>query len=96
MPSVAHGVLGLPTPKVASVMETALSCLSKTSKETYSSSEIEVRDLRLTHTAADFPTFYEGPSHPHMLPEGGVRVEAHRAPASGSAGVGAAAAMEDD
>jgi hypothetical protein len=92
MPSVAHGVLGLPAPKVSSLMDTALACLSKTSKEAYTSSEVEVRDLRLTHTEADFPTFYTGPSHPHMLPEGGIRVEAHGAPHSGSAGVGASAA----
>jgi hypothetical protein len=96
MPPTAYEALGLPKPGVASLMDTALACLNKTSAEEYSTPEVEVRDLRETHTAADFPAFYTGPSHPHMIPEGGIRVIPHNAEAavSGSAGVGARAGLE--
>jgi hypothetical protein len=107
MPPVAYKALGVPQPKTASLMEAALNCLNKTSMHTYSSNVVEVRDLRETHTTADFPTFYEGPSHPHMRPEGGVRVIEHTAPEAASAsssvggagagaGAGAGSAMMDE
>ena len=99
MPAPAYEALGLPKPGVASLMDTALACLNKTSVEQYTTSEVEVRDLRETHTAADFPAFYTGPSHPHMIPEGGIRVIPHTeaepaAVSSGSAGVGARTGLE--
>ena len=74
MPGAVYKVLGLPTPGTSSLMDTALNCLGKTSTEEYSTTEVEVRDLSKTLTAADFPSFYTGPSHPHMLPDGGIRV----------------------
>ena len=77
MPTAAYTALKIEPPGVASVTEVATNCFSKTFKEHYSTNEIEVRDLRATHTAADFPEFYTGPSHPHMLPEGGARVICH-------------------
>jgi hypothetical protein len=83
MPAAAYTALGVVPPGIASMAEVAQNCFSKTSRERYTSNEIEVRDLRLTHTSADFPAFYEGPAHPHMLPEGGARVIAH-APAAAS------------
>lgn len=90
MPPAAYDALKIPRPQAASLMDAAINCLTRTSTHAYSSSEIEVRDLSKTHTEADFPKFYEGPSHPHMLPEGGVRVEVKEAAAaSGGAGAGA-------
>jgi hypothetical protein len=99
MPKAAYEALNVPAPKVATVMETAWNCLFKPNLHEYSTTEVEVRDLTKTHTAADFPAFYEGPSHPHMRPEGGVAVIAHPLPAdaasssssSAGAGVGAGA-----
>ena len=96
MPPAAYTVLGVPKPQVASAMDAAINCLMKTSTERYSSHEIEVRDLSKTHTAADFPTFYEGPSHPHMLPEGGIRVIPHAVEeAAASSGAGAGPVLAD-
>jgi hypothetical protein len=85
MPTAAYGALKIDPPGVASVTEVATNCFSKTFKERYSSNEIEVRDLSATHTAADFPVFYTGPSHAHMLPDGGPRVICHTADASTAA-----------
>lgn len=104
MPAVAHGALGIPKPGVASLMDTAWNCLMKTSTHEYTTTEVEVRDLSKTLTADAFPKFYEGPSHPHMLPEGGVRVIAHETPASetttavasAASGAGAGAGMTDE
>lgn len=77
MPKAAYGALGIKEPGTASLVDAALACFAKPSRERYSSTEIEIRDLRETHTAADFPEFYTGPAHPHMLPEGGSRVIVH-------------------
>jgi hypothetical protein len=93
MPPAAYDALGVPKPQVASAMDAAVNCLMKTSSERYTSHEVEVRDLSKTLTEKDFPTFYEGPSHPHTLPEGGIRVIPHAveeeaASASGGAGAG--------
>ena len=102
MPKAAYSALGVPEPKVASVMEVAWNCLFKPSTHQYTTNEVEVRDLSKTHTAADFPSFYEGPSHPHMRPEGGIAVIEHDAASSSSssagagAGAGAGSAMTDD
>lgn len=85
MPPAAYTALKIPAPGVASVTEVATNCFSKTFKERYTSNEIEVRDLSATHTAADFPAFYTGPAHPHMLPDGGSRVICHNpAPETGT------------
>jgi hypothetical protein len=74
MPGAVYKALGLPQPGAASLMDTALNCLGKTSTEQYTTTEVEVRDLSKTLSASDFPAFYTGPSHPHMLPDGGIRV----------------------
>jgi hypothetical protein len=58
-------------------MDTAINCLMKTSTHVYSTNEVEVRDLSKTLKESDFPKFYEGPSHAHMLPDGGPTVIAH-------------------
>jgi hypothetical protein len=77
MPAEAYTALKLVPPSVVNVAELSQNCFSKTMRERYTNTEIEVHDLRLTHTAADFPVFYEGPAHPHMQPEGGARVIVH-------------------
>lgn len=79
MPKAAYGALGVKPPGTASLADAALACFMKPSRERYTTNEVEVRDLRTTHTAADFPVFYTGPAHPHMLPEGGARIIVHGA-----------------
>ena len=92
MPPAAYDALKIPRPQAASLMDTAIACLTRTSTHAYSTTEIEVRDLSKTHTEADFPKFYEGPSHPHMLPDGGIRVESKAAVCEAAAGGGGAGA----
>lgn len=82
LPAAAYEALGVPKPGIASMPDVAANCFMKTHRERYTSNEIEVRDLRLTHKPEDFPKFYEGPAHPHMLPDGGARVINHDAPAA--------------
>jgi hypothetical protein len=84
MPRGVHKALGLPQPGVASLMEVAQNAFTKPLRETYSGSEL--RDLRETHTDADFPAFYTGPAFAHMLPDGGARVINHTLEAAHAAG----------
>ena len=96
MPTAAYDALRVPRPGVANAMDAAINCLMKTSTERYTSAEVEVRDLSKTLTADAFPKFYEGPSHPHMLPEGGIRVIEHGAEeAASSRGAGEGASICD-
>lgn len=85
MPTAAYDAFGIPKPEAASLMDTALACFNKQAKEVYSTHEVEVRDLRATLTEKDFPEFYTGPAHAHMLPDGGIRVITHTAMEDGPA-----------
>jgi hypothetical protein len=97
MPDAAHRAFRIPKPEPATLMDTAINAIMRPSVHAYTTTEVEVRDLSKTLTEADFPAFYTGPSHPHMIPEGGIRVISHETPrAAGEGAVGASAAAETE